>query len=40
MPKYVIEREIPGAANLSDAALKEISQKSQSVTVDAKNTRS
>jgi len=31
MPKYVIEREIPGAGNLSDADLKEISQKSLAV---------
>src|SRR5271167_2709277 len=31
MPKYVIEREIPGAGNLSDTELKEISQKSLSV---------
>jgi hypothetical protein len=28
MPKFVIEREVPGAGNLSDAELKEISQKS------------
>ena len=28
MPKYVIEREIPGAGNLSPAELREISQKS------------
>jgi Nickel responsive protein SCO4226-like len=28
MPKFVIEREIPGAGNLSDAELKEISRKS------------
>ena len=28
MPKYVIEREIPGAGNLSQQELKEISQKS------------
>ena len=28
MPKYVIEREIPGAGNLSAADLKAISQKS------------
>ena len=28
MPQYVIEREIPGAGNLSDAELKEISAKS------------
>jgi Protein of unknown function (DUF4242) len=31
MPKYVIEREVPGAGNLTDAQLKEISQKSVSV---------
>jgi hypothetical protein len=31
MPKFVIEREIPGAGNLSDAQLQEISQKSISV---------
>jgi hypothetical protein len=28
MPKYVIEREIPGAGNLSETELKAISQKS------------
>ena len=28
MPKFVIEREIPGLGNLSDAELREISQKS------------
>lgn len=28
MPKYVIEREIPGAGNLTDAQLQAISQKS------------
>jgi cell division inhibitor SulA len=28
MPKFVIEREVPGAGNLSDAELKMISQKS------------
>jgi Protein of unknown function (DUF4242) len=28
MPKFVIEREVPGAGNLSDAELKAISQKS------------
>jgi hypothetical protein len=28
MPKFVIEREVPGAGNLSDAEVKEISQKS------------
>lgn len=31
MPKYVIEREIPGAGNLSETELKEISQKSLAV---------
>ena len=31
MPKYVIEREIPGAGKLSPAELKAISQKSCSV---------
>ena len=31
MPKYVIEREIPGAGNLSDAQLKEVSRTSMSV---------
>src|SRR6202045_2831787 len=31
MPKYVSEREIPGAANLSDAQLREISQKSVNI---------
>ena len=31
MPKYVIEREIPGAGKLSAAELKAISQKSCSV---------
>ncbi len=28
MPKFVIERDVPGAANLSDAQWREISQKS------------
>ena len=28
MPKFVIEREIPGLGNLSDAELREVSQKS------------
>jgi hypothetical protein len=28
MPKFVIEREIPGAGNLSEAQLREVSQKS------------
>jgi len=31
MPKFVIEREIPGAGNLTDVQLREISQKSASV---------
>jgi hypothetical protein len=31
MPKYVIEREIPGAGNLSDAELRDVSQKSLNV---------
>jgi hypothetical protein len=31
MPKFVIEREILGAGNLSDAQLREVSQKSVSV---------
>ena len=31
MPQYVIEREIPGAGNLTDAELQEISRKSVSV---------
>ena len=31
MPKFVIEREIPGAGNLSDAQLRENAQKSVSV---------
>ena len=31
MPKFVIEREIPGAGSLSDAQLREVSQKSVSV---------
>jgi hypothetical protein len=31
MPKYVIEREVPGAGNLSAEELKEISQKSNKV---------
>ena len=31
MPKFVIEREIPGAGNLSDVQLREISQKSDNV---------
>jgi cell division inhibitor SulA len=31
MPEYVIEREVPGAGSLTDAQLREISQKSVSV---------
>ena len=31
MPKFVIEREIPGAGNMSDAELTAIAQKSNSV---------
>jgi hypothetical protein len=31
MPKYVIEREIPGAGNLTDAELREVSKKSVDV---------
>ena len=31
MPKYVIEREIPGVGNLTDQQLQEISQKSVNV---------
>jgi len=31
MPKFVIEREVPGAGNLTDAQLREMSQKSVSV---------
>src|SRR5271157_2527707 len=31
MPKYVIEREVPGAGSLSDAQLREVSQKSLNV---------
>jgi len=31
MPKYVIEREIPGAGSLTDAQLREVAQKSVSV---------
>ncbi len=31
MPKYIIEREIPGAGNLSSDQLKAISQKSREV---------
>lgn len=31
MPKFVIEREVPGAGNLSEAELRELSRKSLSV---------
>ena len=31
MPKFVIEREIPGAGNLSDAQVREVSRKSAEV---------
>jgi hypothetical protein len=31
VPKFVIEREVPGAGNLTDAQLREISQKSVNV---------
>jgi Nickel responsive protein SCO4226-like len=31
MPKFVIEREVPGAGNLTDAQLRELSQKSVKV---------
>jgi hypothetical protein len=31
MPKYVIEREIPGAGNLTDSELQEVSRKSVAV---------
>jgi hypothetical protein len=31
MPKFVIEREIPGLGNLSDVELREISQKSMNI---------
>jgi len=31
MPKFVIEREVPGAGNLTDAQLRELSQKSLKV---------
>ena len=34
MPKYVIEREVPGAGNLTYGQLKEISQKSVAVLSD------
>ena len=31
MPKYVIEREVPGAGNLSEAQIRELSKKSVQV---------
>lgn len=31
MPKFVIEREVPGAGNLTDAQLRELSQKSLNI---------
>jgi hypothetical protein len=34
MPKYVIERDLPGAGKLSDAELHDISAKSNQVIVD------
>ena len=34
MPKYVIEREIPGAGKLSDAELQAVARKSVSVLKD------
>jgi hypothetical protein len=34
MPQFVIEREIPGAGNLSDAELQEVSKKSVGVLKD------
>jgi Protein of unknown function (DUF4242) len=34
MPKFVIEREVPGAGSLSDAQIREIAQKSVSVLKD------
>ena len=34
MPKFVIEREIPGLGNLSDAEIKALSEKSRSVLQD------
>jgi len=34
MPKYVIERELPGAGKLSAAELRDISQKSNKVLAD------
>ena len=34
MPKFVIEREVPGAGSLTDAQLRELSQKSVSVLME------
>ena len=34
MPKFVIEREVPGAGNLTDPQLRELSQKSVNVLKD------
>jgi hypothetical protein len=34
MPKYVIERDVPGAGELTDSQLREISQKSVAVLKD------
>ena len=34
MPKFVIEREIPGAGDLSDSQLREVSQKSVAVLLE------
>ena len=34
MPKYVIERDLPGAGELSDADIESISEKSNSVLAD------
>jgi Protein of unknown function (DUF4242) len=31
VPKFIIEREIPGAGNLSDSQLREVSQKSVAI---------
>jgi hypothetical protein len=38
MPKFVIERELPGAGKLSDAEIKAISQKSCGVLANMKGT--
>ena len=34
MPKFVIEREVPGAGNLTDAQIRQIAQKSVGVLTD------